>query len=100
MRRHGARQCVSSYEDCVVEMSFIETFFFVFSFICMISCRLLDVVHHNAKLYLVFEYLDLDLKRYMDSIRASGGMSADQVKVGRLDMTCPLPLSDVCRGMY
>jgi serine/threonine protein kinase len=45
--------------------------------------RLLDVVHNNSKLYLVFEYLDLDLKRYMDSIRPSGGMSAAQVKVNR-----------------
>ena len=43
--------------------------------------RLLDVVNQNAKLYLVFEYLDLDLKRYMDTIRNSGGMSSDQVKV-------------------
>ncbi|KAM0682630.1 Cyclin-dependent kinase catalytic subunit [Mitosporidium daphniae] len=42
--------------------------------------KLHDVVHHNSKLYLVFEYLDLDLKRYMDSIRASGGMKMDQIK--------------------
>ena len=30
-------------------------------------CRLEDVVHSNKKLYLVFEYLDLDLKKHMDS---------------------------------
>ena len=46
-----------------------------------LNIRLHDVVHHNSKLYLVFEYLDLDLKRYMDSIRTSGGMKMDQIKV-------------------
>lgn len=30
---------------------------------------LLDVVHYNYKLYLVFEFLDKDLKRYIDSIK-------------------------------
>lgn len=49
--------------------------------IACLPFRLHDVVHHNSKLYLVFEYLDLDLKRYMDSIRASGGMKMDQIKV-------------------
>lgn len=39
--------------------------------------RLLDVVHRDAKLYLVFEFLDLDLKRYMDHVKA--GISS-QVK--------------------
>uniref|UniRef100_M1BLC9 cyclin-dependent kinase n=1 Tax=Solanum tuberosum TaxID=4113 RepID=M1BLC9_SOLTU len=29
--------------------------------------RLLDVVHSEKRLYLVFEYLDLDLKKHMDS---------------------------------
>lgn len=29
--------------------------------------KLLDIVHHDAKLYLIFEFLDLDLKKYMDS---------------------------------
>jgi cyclin-dependent kinase len=29
--------------------------------------RLLDIVHAEAKLYLVFEFLDMDLKRYMES---------------------------------
>ncbi len=28
--------------------------------------RLLDIVHADQKLYLVFEFLDVDLKRYMD----------------------------------
>lgn len=29
--------------------------------------RLQDVVHSENRLYLVFEYLDLDLKKHMDS---------------------------------
>ena len=28
---------------------------------------LLEVIHEETKLYLVFEYLDLDLKKHMDS---------------------------------
>lgn len=28
--------------------------------------RLLDIVHADQKLYLVFEFLDVDLKRYME----------------------------------
>ncbi|KAJ3199316.1 Cyclin-dependent kinase catalytic subunit [Entophlyctis luteolus] len=31
--------------------------------------RLLDIVHNDAKLYLIFEFLDLDLKKYMDSVK-------------------------------
>lgn len=30
--------------------------------------RLLNIVHSDTKLYLVFEFLDMDLKRYMDSV--------------------------------
>jgi hypothetical protein len=29
--------------------------------------RLLDIVHADQKLYLVFEFLDVDLKRYMET---------------------------------
>lgn len=39
---------------------------------------LLDVVHSEAKLYLVFEYLDQDLKKYMDSV--DGPLSGMLVK--------------------
>lgn len=35
--------------------------------IAVVLCRLEDVVHSDKKLYLVFEYLDLDLKKHMDS---------------------------------
>lgn len=43
--------------------------------------RLLDIVHTEQKLYLVFEYLDLDLKRYMDKVGEGEGMGPDIVKV-------------------
>ncbi|KAJ2759322.1 Cyclin-dependent kinase catalytic subunit [Coemansia nantahalensis] len=41
--------------------------------------KLLDIEYEDAKLYLVFEFLDLDLKKYMDSV-GPAGLSADQVK--------------------
>lgn len=34
--------------------------------------RLIDLVHNDVKLYLVFEFLDLDLKKYMDSTLPKG----------------------------
>lgn len=42
--------------------------------------RLLDIVHSETKLYLVFEFLDMDLKRYMDKVGDGAGMDADIVK--------------------
>lgn len=30
--------------------------------------RLLDVIHSDSKLVLVFEFLDMDLKKYMDIV--------------------------------
>ncbi|XP_041371838.1 cyclin-dependent kinase 2-like [Gigantopelta aegis] len=41
--------------------------------------KLLDVVHSEKKLYLVFEYLNQDLKKYMDSAPPAG-LSLDLVK--------------------
>ena len=38
------------------------------------------MVHSDKKLFLVFEYLDRDLKKYMDSVPA-GGISLPLVKV-------------------
>ncbi|KAG8722649.1 Cyclin-dependent kinase catalytic subunit [Ceratobasidium sp. 395] len=34
---------------------------------------LLDIVHADSKLYLVFEFLDMDLKRYMESVNNKNG---------------------------
>ena len=41
--------------------------------------RLKDVDNSDGKLYLVFEWVDKDLKKYMDSV--SGGMTMPLVKV-------------------
>jgi hypothetical protein len=38
----------------------------------VVACRLLDIVHADQKLYLVFEFLDVDLKRYMEAGNAQG----------------------------
>lgn len=46
--------------------------------------RLLDIVHSEAKLYLVFEFLDMDLKKYMDTIGEKDGLGPDMVKVKML----------------
>ena len=37
-----------------------------------LSFRLFDIVHADQKLYLVFEFLDVDLKRYMENANKSG----------------------------
>ncbi|EPS96765.1 hypothetical protein FOMPIDRAFT_1025270 [Fomitopsis schrenkii] len=43
--------------------------------------RLLDIVHADAKLYLVFEFLDVDLKRYMEQANKVGSpITPDMVK--------------------
>lgn len=43
--------------------------------------RLLDIVHADQKLYLVFEFLDVDLKRYMENANRNGNpISPDLVK--------------------
>ncbi|KAJ2722889.1 Cyclin-dependent kinase catalytic subunit [Coemansia sp. Benny D115] len=44
-----------------------------------VNKTLLDIVYNDAKLYLVFEFLDLDLKAYMDSVGAAG-LSSTQIK--------------------
>jgi cyclin-dependent kinase len=38
----------------------------------MYNKRLLDIVHADQKLYLVFEFLDVDLKRYMEAGNSQG----------------------------
>lgn len=45
------------------------------------TVRLYDIIHSDShKLYLVFEFLDLDLKKYMESIPAGLGLGADMIK--------------------
>jgi len=40
--------------------------------------KLLDIVHGEGKLYLVFEYFNLDMKKYLDKM--GKGLDVDQVK--------------------
>nr|UOP56879.1 putative cyclin-dependent kinase 1 [Thecaphora frezii] len=44
--------------------------------------RLLDIIHQENKLYLVFEFLDLDLRKYMDAVPADSneGMGPEIVR--------------------
>lgn len=46
-----------------------------------LALSLMDIVHSDTKLYLVMEFLDMDLKRYMDKVGDGEGMGADIVKV-------------------
>jgi cyclin-dependent kinase len=61
--------------------------------------RLLDIVHSDAKLYLVFEFLDLDLKRYMDSIGDKDGLGPNMVRVRPICFLPPavIPAMLVCK---
>jgi hypothetical protein len=55
--------------------------------------RLLDILHYEAKLYLVFEFVDNDLKKYQEIMNAARTpLSIDTIKVllGRRDFS-PLP---------
>jgi hypothetical protein len=40
----------------------------------------MDLVHDDKRLWLVFEFLDMDLKKYMD-MHGSKGLNAGLVKV-------------------
>ncbi|KAJ9109229.1 Cyclin-dependent kinase catalytic subunit [Naganishia friedmannii] len=42
--------------------------------------KLFDIVHQDQKLYLVFEFLDMDLKKYMDTVGNSEGLGPMMVK--------------------
>lgn len=63
--------------------------------------RLLDIVHADQKLYLVFEFLDVDLKRYMENGNRSGNpISLDLVKVSLITLSSyegELSLPRACR---
>ncbi|KAG7811078.1 hypothetical protein KL921_002706 [Ogataea angusta] len=53
---------------------------------------LYDIVHSNSnKIYLVFEFLDMDLKKYMESIPEGEGLGRDMVKKFMLQLV---------RGLY
>ena len=52
----------------------------------MISVTLHDIVHTEKSLTLVFEYLEKDLKQYMDD--CGGILAMNNVKVSGLDPSC------------
>lgn len=55
--------------------------------------RLLDIVHADQKLYLVFEFLDVDLKRYMEHASAGGiPLTLDITKVSNF-IFLPVPIA-------
>lgn len=46
--------------------------------------RLYEIIHQESRLYLVFEFLDLDLKKYMDNVASQpDGMGPGIVTVRR-----------------
>lgn len=52
---------------------------------------LLDILHMDSKLFLVFEFLDMDLKRYMDKVATDAeGMGPEIVKVRSLQTLVPV----------
>ena len=64
--------------------TFTEFRFIVFSPTHLSPCQsLLDIVHSDTQLYLVFEFLDMDLKRYMDTVtKQNETLKIPVVKVG------------------
>ena len=51
------------------------------------SSRLLDIVHADQKLYLVFEFLDVDLKRYMEN----GNKNGKPIQLNTVKVSSTLP---------
>lgn len=55
--------------------------------------RLMDIIHVDQKLYLVFEFLDVDLKRYMDNLNKSRSpITMPIVKASTLSCSYPSSL--------
>ena len=74
LRDENVVRCVSFLSLCLLRRDLQG--------ICSFVTRLLDIVHADAKLYLVFEFLDVDLKRYMENCNKQGNpMTLDLVKV-------------------
>lgn len=57
--------CYLNINDIFNSYMFVQII--VYDDICFVVCRLLDVIHSDQKLYLVFEFLDNDLKKFMDT---------------------------------
>lgn len=69
-------QCCKHQHAVWLALYFVVYSFARRSFFC---CRLKDVEHSEGKLYLVFEWLDKDLKKYMDSVK--GALNKQLIKV-------------------
>lgn len=55
---------------------------------CHFNCSLNDVLMQENKLYLVFEFLSMDLKKYVDSIPKGQFMDPALIKVGLCFLLC------------
>lgn len=58
-----------------------------------------DVVHENQKLYLVFEYLEQDLKKYMDYVSETNGRTA-RMKAGKVGRCEPRRPTEIPRSLF
>lgn len=62
--------------------------------------RLLDVLMQESRLYLIFEFLSMDLKKYLDSIPPGQYMDPMLVKVRRVLNFCLLLIMNHCTGEF
>lgn len=46
--------------------------------------RLLEIIHQESRLYLVFEFLDLDLKKYMDNVSSQPEGLGPEIVMARI----------------
>lgn len=69
---------------------------------CVDRYRLLDIVHADQKLYLVCEFLDVDLKRYMENGNKAGRpITLQIVKVRSQTYSCsPSPCRKLSPYFY
>lgn len=77
LERATARQRRQVWSRCVVSRGLKPALEAAAVSLC--RCRLEDVIHDDKRLFLVFEFLDLDLKKYMDM---NPVLTPNQVKVG------------------
>ena len=59
-----------------------------FNLFNMLCCSLEDVLMQEKRLYLVFEFLSMDLKKYMDSIPTGKVMDPMLAKVSKSQLMC------------
>lgn len=66
---------------------------FFFSHLIVVFFSLQDVLMQDSRLYLIFEFLSMDLKKYLDSIPPGQFMDSSLVKVKSLpNFICIYPL--------